>query len=211
MVTKARLKRSAPELRREHILRIAQDAFMEGGFAATSMSAIAARVGGSKATLYKYFSSKEHLFQTIMETTGAVVLNKIGKIDPSRGDVRSFLEAYGSRFLEAIYAQDSLDIHRLVEAEGIHFPEIARIFFEHGHNRVCAQLAECLSQFAHQGMICCPDTLLTAQQFLGMISSDQHMRVLCGLMPAPDRGEIEAQVRHAVEILLFGLRANRKD
>jgi len=44
-----------------------------------------------------------------------------------------------------------------------------------------------------------------------MISSDQHMRVLCGLMPAPDRGEIEAQVRHAVEILLFGLRANRKD
>ena len=37
--------------RREAILKVARAAFLSDGYAATSMSAIAAKVGGSKATL----------------------------------------------------------------------------------------------------------------------------------------------------------------
>ncbi len=49
------------EARREAMLAVALDLFREVGFEAASMSQIAARVGGSKATLYNYFSSKEEL------------------------------------------------------------------------------------------------------------------------------------------------------
>ena len=38
--------------RREIILSIAREVFMEEGYAAASMSTIAARLGGSKGTLY---------------------------------------------------------------------------------------------------------------------------------------------------------------
>ena len=39
---------------------------MAEGYGATSMSTIAARVGGSKATLYHYFKSKEELFDAFV-------------------------------------------------------------------------------------------------------------------------------------------------
>ena len=48
--------------RREAILEVAREVFTEEGYAAASMSTIAARLGGSKGTLYNYFKSKEELF-----------------------------------------------------------------------------------------------------------------------------------------------------
>lgn len=60
-------QRLDPDTRREQILDVAQDVFLEEGFANASMSVIAARVGGSKATLYAYFRSKEALFSAYVE------------------------------------------------------------------------------------------------------------------------------------------------
>src|SRR5882757_6223376 len=53
--------------RRDHILDVARDAFLSTGYADTSMSAIAARLGGSKGTLYNYFKSKDELFNAYVE------------------------------------------------------------------------------------------------------------------------------------------------
>src|SRR3954471_15781656 len=62
--TKSRLD---PDARREAILDVAQEVFLEEGFAAASMSTIAARLGGSKGTLYNYFRSKDELFKAYVE------------------------------------------------------------------------------------------------------------------------------------------------
>src|ERR1700761_2914102 len=58
--------RLAPDDRRKAILAIAREIFLTEGYAAASMSAIAARLGGSKGTLYNYFPSKEGLFAEFM-------------------------------------------------------------------------------------------------------------------------------------------------
>ena len=63
-LTKPRVDRDA---RREAILDVAQDVFLDEGFAAASMSTIAARLGGSKGTLYNYFKSKEELFNAYVQ------------------------------------------------------------------------------------------------------------------------------------------------
>src|SRR4051812_22630064 len=63
-LSKPRLDRDA---RREAILDVAQEVFLEEGFAAASMSTIAARLGGSKGTLYNYFKSKDDLFNAYVE------------------------------------------------------------------------------------------------------------------------------------------------
>jgi AcrR family transcriptional regulator len=57
------------ETKRQTILDVATKAFIELGFNNTSMSEIASRVGGSKSTLYNYFSSKEEIFSAVMETS----------------------------------------------------------------------------------------------------------------------------------------------
>ena len=48
--------------RRDGILDVARDCFLADGYAATSMSTIAARLGGSKGTLYNYFKSKDEVY-----------------------------------------------------------------------------------------------------------------------------------------------------
>ena len=53
----------ARDQRREAILNVAREVFFEQGYSAASMSTIAARLGGSKGTLYNYFKSKEELFE----------------------------------------------------------------------------------------------------------------------------------------------------
>src|SRR5947209_16334161 len=63
-LSRPRLDRDA---RREAILDVAQEVFLEEGFANASMSMIAARLGGSKGTLYNYFKSKDDLFNAYVE------------------------------------------------------------------------------------------------------------------------------------------------
>jgi len=55
-----------PLEKQERLLTIAKRAFAKGGFAATSVNAIAAAAGISIGTLYKYFRSKQDLFLTII-------------------------------------------------------------------------------------------------------------------------------------------------
>lgn len=52
---------SKAQQRRQHLLRTATEVFCELGYDGASMSAIAAKAGGSKGTLYNYFPSKEKL------------------------------------------------------------------------------------------------------------------------------------------------------
>ena len=55
------------EERRQAIVAVARSAFFRGGYGGTTMSAIAAELGGSKATLWAYFRHKEDLFDQMLE------------------------------------------------------------------------------------------------------------------------------------------------
>ena len=53
--------------KRAEIVDIATRSFFEHGYAATSMSAIAETLGGSKTTLWSHFSSKADLFTAVVD------------------------------------------------------------------------------------------------------------------------------------------------
>ena len=78
-------KRESQRLtRRAQIISAAREHFFEHGYADTNMSAIAAKLGGSKGTLWSYFPSKEALFTAIVEDTAAGIRNQIDM--PALGD-----------------------------------------------------------------------------------------------------------------------------
>src|SRR6202050_1736457 len=60
---------SRSDAKRRAILDVATEVFLAQGYAATSMSEIAAKLGGSKGTLYNYFRSKEELFSAFITET----------------------------------------------------------------------------------------------------------------------------------------------
>lgn len=53
--------------RRSRILAVAQEVFAEHGFRSADVKTIAERAGVGKATIYKFFASKEALLLTIVE------------------------------------------------------------------------------------------------------------------------------------------------
>jgi AcrR family transcriptional regulator len=207
MVTNVRLSRSSPDERRDHIIAVATEVFAEEGYGASSMSTIAARLGGSKATLYKYFPSKEQLFEAVMGQRCQRVLAPLRDLRGSGDDdLESLLIDFGKRYLAKIYEPAAFDVHRLIQSEGARFPELAEAFFRAGPNAVLEEMRATLERFAASGRIVCEDLDLAAGQFLGMLRGDRHFRFSAGHLPAPDLGEIERHARHAAHIFVTGVR-----
>ena len=122
MDIKCRLPRTSPIDRRDHIIAVAAPVFAEDGYGASSMSSIAARLGGSKATLYKYFPSKQHLFEAVMENRCARVLAPLRDLRSSgEDDLEALLTDFGARFLDRIYDTGS---HAEIERHARHAAHI---------------------------------------------------------------------------------------
>lgn len=201
-----RLKRCSPDERRENILAVATRVFMQNGYGATSMSAIAAQLGGSKATLYKYFPSKEQLFEAVLMRRCGAVMAALEETAGSHGDdAVAILADFATRFLTSLCEQDALDIHRMIHAAGLQFPEAVEIFFRYGPDRAATVLAALLDRLAAQRGQTLPDSRLAADQFLGMVRGKLHMRVAIGVAPPPDAATIRHHAAHAARIFADGL------
>jgi len=206
MVTNPRLVRCCPDDRRDSIIAVAAEVFAQEGYGAASMATIAARLGGSKATLYKYFASKELLFEAVMAQRCERVLAPLRDLRGNEAaDLESLLAGFGAHFLTKIYEPHALDVHRLIQSEGGRFPELAEVFFRSGPDAVIEELVATLDRLAGEGVIACDDTVLAAGQFLGMVRGDRHLRFTTGLLPAPDQAEIDRHARHAARIFARGL------
>src|SRR5580693_595099 len=116
------------EERREAIMAVAREVFFEHGYTGTSMSAIAARLGGSKGTLYNYFKSKEELFEAqIRDLCGGAsgrLLNLIGGDAPPA----QALTEFGCNYLQHLFSDQSIKLFRVLVAEAPRVPELGRLF-----------------------------------------------------------------------------------
>jgi AcrR family transcriptional regulator len=114
--------------RRSAIVEIATRAFLSQGYAATSMSAIADELGGSKATLWSHFASKEELFAAVIDQ---LVLRFSCEMEGTLTDKVFSLEGlrrYCRRFLVKLMGDEAIALFRLIIADGGRFPEINTVF-----------------------------------------------------------------------------------
>ncbi|WP_374306143.1 TetR/AcrR family transcriptional regulator [Methylocella sp.] len=191
--------------RRDQIAIVAEAAFLERGYAETTMAAIAALAEASKETLYRHFGTKAELFAEVVRRRCARYLNAD---DALRGPPREALAGLAVEFVEFLGRPDSLRLYRLVVAESAREPELGRIFFDQGPGRLVARLADYLREAARRGELDCPDPHGSAWLFLGaLISYPQASALLLGA-PLPG-GEPRRHARAAVEMFLAGHGAPR--
>ncbi|WP_162933327.1 TetR/AcrR family transcriptional regulator [Sulfitobacter mediterraneus] len=63
--------------RRDRIVALAQQAFVQSGFRAASMEGLAQAVGVSKATLYSYFPDKDAVFAAVADHVAARLIGAV--------------------------------------------------------------------------------------------------------------------------------------
>jgi AcrR family transcriptional regulator len=184
--------------RREAIIDVAAAVFLEVGYSDASMSIIAARLGGSKGTLYNYFKSKEALFAAYVERHCAWKLETMDDY-LSRGlGVPETLTALGRILLEVVLSGAGLRNFILVVSESGRAPEIGAAFHEVGPLRGARRLADFIAAAAARGALRPCDPLVAAHQFVGLCQNRLLKARLCNAAPEPTADEIAAEVAAAV-------------
>jgi AcrR family transcriptional regulator len=192
------------EARRQAILDAAAELFLEHGFEGVSMSEVVQRAGGSLATLYRLFGSKEGLFEAILaevsnEIVAPLLDEEIDKRPPDEA-----LRRVGESFLSRVLAPDALAWHRLVLADGSKHPELRAALLRIGPGRVRERLSLYLERQARSGRLRVADPKLAASQFLALVKASVHLEMMCGEPVATDPASIRSHVCHAVDLFLHG-------
>ena len=180
---------------------MAQDVFLEEGFANASMSVIAARLGGSKGTLYNYFKSKDDLFNAYVERR-CRWQDEIFAAPTAHEAPDETLRRIGRAYLTRVLTDFNLRNFRLIVAEAARAPEIGQTFYEAGPQQGAQRVAELLAGMAEAGHLDLDDPLEASHQFLGMVQNRYFKARLCNAIPELTQKQIEDEATLATRTFL---------
>ncbi|HTX49897.1 MAG TPA: TetR/AcrR family transcriptional regulator [Caulobacteraceae bacterium] len=196
---------SRGDAKRRAILDVAHDVFLAQGYAATSMSEIAAKVGGSKGTLYNYFRSKEELFSAFMNdicvSQAAIYFDPLRPIGDG-GSVRASLIDLGVSLLDFLQQPDIMAVHRLVIAEVGRFPELGELFYQNGPKRGEIRFTEIFREAMAKGLLPPADPRMVGQRLKDLVMSDIYMQLMWGVQDGLGAARTRAHVAESVDIFL---------
>jgi TetR/AcrR family transcriptional regulator, regulator of autoinduction and epiphytic fitness len=112
--------------KRDHIIRIATDLFLENGFKATSIDIVVSRTGVSKPTVYNNFPDKKHLLTAIVQDQIHFLLEKWSEIINKVQD--NTPETVISCYQHFLKNERLIQLYRLMIGEGYRFPELLEQF-----------------------------------------------------------------------------------
>lgn len=184
--------------RRDAILDVAAQSFLEHGYAGTTMSAIAATLGGSKGTLWSYFASKEVLFAAVIDRVTEAFREKLSVILNPRDGVEPALRRFCVEFLRKVTSPEAIALHRLVVGETNRFPEIGHIFYDRAPRLTQKLLAGFLADAMDQGVLRAVDPLNAARQLIALCMAGGHQQMLMGMIDAITPDAVEAEIDRAM-------------
>jgi AcrR family transcriptional regulator len=189
----------------DRLLDAAMAVFLDQGYAQTTMDRIVRAAGASTKTVYSRYRNKNEILtaavRRLMERGLPDLIDRLGA-ESDRAEPRAFLTLVGERLATLATEEESLGIYRLVVAESIRFPGLAKLYFE-GSGRVVAFLGRLFSQWHESGKLPLygkPEP--AAAVFLDLVIATPRNRAVIG---APlGRSQLKAHVTSAVDLFLRG-------
>ena len=193
------------ENRRRAVLKTAAEVFLEEGYAAASMSAIAARLGGSKSALYNYFKSKDELFAAVVgaRVNADQCIEAHQDLFSEKADLKTALFNFGRRIVWMFFDPTTLAFHRMLAAEAARFPAVGTLYYENVNLAHARKLADFLQAQVNLGTLCIDDVLLASFQFCELSHAGFYLRSLWNISPKPSDAEIDSAITSAVLTFLI--------
>jgi AcrR family transcriptional regulator len=186
-------------MRRKAFVDAARELFFAHGYAGTTMSSIASKVGGSKTTLWTYFPSKEDLFAAVVDDIvrqyGDVLRIELPLDEP----VTDVLRRFGSVLMTKLTAMPLLSLYRLVVGEAERFPHLAETFYNRGPRPGKARTAAWVAEKMVRGEIRMGDPMRAVQQFAGLCQSGLYQFAVLGLPEGREIDRLQDEVDAAVD------------
>ncbi len=193
------------EAKRLAILDEAARAFRELGFERTSMNEICARMGGSKATIYNYFASKEELFFEVMSLTTEDEFGKVhAALEHDCLEVEDALYRFGVRLLSFLYSPPLQAQRRLTVAEAGRSPQLGRLIYERGVLRSQSFVEAYLARAIARGALKEAPTRVMARHLYALLEAEFQVRWLFQQLGELTYEDIEPATRRAVDVFMAG-------
>jgi TetR/AcrR family transcriptional repressor of mexJK operon len=165
------------------------------------MDSVARAAAVSKATLYAHFASKDALFATIIQDVCRQKIAAESFMPEDSDDLSASLTALGNRLLRFFLEERTRAIYRVVVAESVRFPELARAFYENGPEQFRTRFGQWLARQHQAGRLHVTDTGTAADQFVGLLRTGLYFRATLGMAPLADQS-VEGTVDAAVSTFL---------
>ena len=167
------------------------------------MNDIVRMAGGSLATLYAQFNSKEGLFLAVAEELHEQIVVAMTPPCVAHLSLEDGLQVIGERFLTALMSRENLAFYRIVVGEGRKFPQLLQRYVFSGADRIRKVVAAHLARAAPD----LKDADLIASYFLEVVRSKHHYRALADESYSLQEAELSEHVSRSVRFFLAGARA----
>jgi AcrR family transcriptional regulator len=203
--------REEAEARDTRLLDVATSLFMERGFDGTSIDAVAEAAGVSKPTVYARYHDKRDLFAAVLRGRIRRWLAPLSAAaeaqatETSPKSIKTILHELSRHLVAYTLAPEAGALQRILSAQAVHFPELAKLANEEGWLRSVRAVSSILRQSAARGQIKVDDPELAADIFLNLVLGHSKRLALYGI--AADPKTEERHRKAAVDFFLSGIRS----
>ncbi len=122
--------------RRQAFLQAAREVFLDQGYEAASVNDVVRKAGGSLATLYAQFGSKEGLFVAVVQDQHERFTKAMAPLSVDGLPLEEGLQQIGERFLHGLLTPENLAFYRILVGEVRKFPQHLQKYTGAGADRV---------------------------------------------------------------------------
>jgi AcrR family transcriptional regulator len=179
----------------------AREAFRKKGFVAASMAEISASLGGSKGTLYNYFTSKEELFAAVVIQMAKIHGEEaMSELEQAR-DIKTALRAFAHKLVRLFCSPELVDFRRMHIAEGGRWG-IGKLVYENGPRLFIQRIADVFAVQMRAGHLRDADPWQAAIHLLGLCKAGLADHLIEGVIDHASAEEIAATADAAVDVFL---------
>jgi AcrR family transcriptional regulator len=201
-----RLTREEAARRAERVVEVAASMFLERGFDATSMEAVAEKAGIAKPTLYAWYRDKAELFTAVLRRLIEHFVAPLGRPqhELEGTDAETALTEIGRHVIAVGWSPGTLAVSRIITVQAERFPELERLAHEEGWVVAVKGVARVLAHYVERKEISVGDPELAADMFLNLVLGRAASRK--PLRHPRTREAMEKRVQAAVRLFLEGVR-----
>ncbi len=184
------------------IIEAAKRIFIEKGYSASSMDAIATKADVSKVTVYNHFANKKELFATIMANhcRGFTSGKHLIQFDHTKSP-HDILVRFCHRFIEVLLLPDSIALMRRIIAEIDLFPDLSHSMWHEGMP-IFESFCQYLIAEEETNRLQVADKEIATRQLFGMIKENTVYPIWFGLSPLLNRKRTNQIVETSVNLFL---------
>lgn len=195
------MARVRTEEKRSEIVQVATELFDELGYDRCSMATISDRLGGSKATLYGYFSSKEELLRAVLQCEVASDFDRLMHEFHESDDLRDGLIKLGIAFSrKRLSALPVANIRSVVnQPPG---STMGKEFYEEIIRPAFEDFAGRFKKLMDEGRLRQADPWVALMHFKGLNDWDLFERRIMGAISGPEDVDVERVATLAADAFL---------